>query len=375
MCVLRAERRSGGDCFSAERTGAWVWQEADIHGKSGGAGGEESRSEAGWRRLAAASAWDPATWETAAKAATDRGDGDRPGSIRVISYNVWFERHRQEERHSALFELMAGAGPDLICIQEATRIFVEQLLAQPFARGYVASGGPDGRSVYPYGVFILARPYLQPRFWKHTLPTGMDRSLLVCDISIAGETASIGTVHLESLSHRQLREDQMDIIFPALAKSPHSMLVGDFNFSGELPLCRALAADTSRWNHALQMAGQRTHASTATTWMVGLNAIQGSQVTPCQQTCGSQRGGQITCSAAARQACCALLPSPSLETPRFLARPVGSVQASGGCVRRRTTSACAPTSPLHLPSPRWPLQGQQQPSRWDRERPPRVRVV
>eukprot|EP01008_Symbiontida_sp_HLA12_P000369 NODE_1368_length_611_cov_224.366803_g1356_i0.p1 GENE.NODE_1368_length_611_cov_224.366803_g1356_i0~~NODE_1368_length_611_cov_224.366803_g1356_i0.p1 ORF type:complete len:176 (-),score=40.81 NODE_1368_length_611_cov_224.366803_g1356_i0:82-552(-) len=58
----------------------------------------------------------------------------------------------------------------------------------------------------------------------------MGRHLLTCDLLINGVPAMISTVHLESLHEEELRQRQLQYIFPVLKKRPVALLCGDFNF-------------------------------------------------------------------------------------------------------------------------------------------------
>jgi len=58
----------------------------------------------------------------------------------------------------------------------------------------------------------------------------MDRRALIAEFQINNEKVFIATVHLESLANARYRKVQLDLISMVLRLSPHSFLMGDFNF-------------------------------------------------------------------------------------------------------------------------------------------------
>ena len=83
--------------------------------------------------------------------------------LRVLSYNVLFDRFRAEglrtaERRPAQLALLAASGADLIALQEVTPEFLEALLAEGWVqRDYWASAGPGSGAVVPNGQVLLSR--------------------------------------------------------------------------------------------------------------------------------------------------------------------------------------------------------------------------
>lgn len=62
--------------------------------------------------------------------------------------------------------------------------------------------------------------------------TGMGRYFLYAENIINGRTTAVGTVHLESSSHFEIREKQILRVFEILNKYDQSYLMGDFNLDG-----------------------------------------------------------------------------------------------------------------------------------------------
>ena len=65
----------------------------------------------------------------------------------------------------------------------------------------------------------------------------MGRRFLMCEVELpikgVQTKIKIGTVHLESLANAEMRQAQLNLIYPLLAQyCDHSFLMGDFNFCG-----------------------------------------------------------------------------------------------------------------------------------------------
>lgn len=166
-------------------------------------------------------------------------------SFTILTYNVWFVQFKFEERARAIFDIVDANEPDAVCLQEVTPPFVdlvkqwlEETKGSRRKYKYVLSGGPE--SVVPYGVLMLIRTELRPKFQFHELPTTMARRLLTAQLQIpvleSDHSVSthmpfmLGTVHLESLDTHPVREQQMQIAAGVLEACTDSALVGDFNF-------------------------------------------------------------------------------------------------------------------------------------------------
>ena len=69
-----------------------------------------------------------------------------------------------------------------------------------------------------------------------SLPSFMDRHLLLMEICINGSPLQVGTVHLESMkSSAAMRSRQLSTIFSTLKESPNVVIMGDFNFCASWP--------------------------------------------------------------------------------------------------------------------------------------------
>ena len=173
------------------------------------------------------------------------------GTLKLVTYNVWFAREDQLARAAGLLGLIETEDPDVVCLQEVTAPFLEILLALPWVRrNFVASDGPVGATVAPYGVVLLVRrataatPWLRdPAFTIHSLPSNMGRRALF--VTLADGGLIVGTAHLESLANTSLRVAQLGVIGALfrgasptdqggfgcqLSQQPAALFAGDTNF-------------------------------------------------------------------------------------------------------------------------------------------------
>ena len=48
-------------------------------------------------------------------------------SLKILTYNIWFDNFNMENRLQALFKIIAEADADIICLQEVTQTFSQAL--------------------------------------------------------------------------------------------------------------------------------------------------------------------------------------------------------------------------------------------------------
>ena len=150
----------------------------------------------------------------------------RPEStLRVCTWNIWFDRQDMSERLILLVRQMLREAPDYVGLQEVTS-HVENALRGSAALLELYDISP--LPVERYGCLILARRSLGATFDEVELPTMMGRSLLIA--RSAGFT--FATVHLESLNNAPTRRAQLEVAAQALAShgDANQVLCGDFNF-------------------------------------------------------------------------------------------------------------------------------------------------
>ena len=182
-------------------------------------------------------------------------EGSQAGDeLTLLSMNVWFEFVYRTTRNAELLRLLQETAPTVACFQEAVSDFVHVLHSDPWVRAhYFSTGQPHSR----YGCLILLRidRCLRPSLARTELPSSMGRDLLVARFELRASDGrvvpiSLATVHLESLSFRDLRARQLRWYAHAHAHtngaaehpSRLSILCGDFNFCSQ----RNWSADDTR---------------------------------------------------------------------------------------------------------------------------------
>jgi tyrosyl-DNA phosphodiesterase 2 len=146
-------------------------------------------------------------------------------TLKVLTYNVWFEDHEFSCRTTALLDIIASSDADFVCLQEVTDRFADALSRDERLRAKYYF--PD-KPVRSYIVFILAK--YPVAFRELGLRSGMGRSLVAAHFKLNGQDAVVSTVHLESLDNARLRAEQLATIFPYISCSLFAILCGDFNF-------------------------------------------------------------------------------------------------------------------------------------------------
>ena len=97
-------------------------------------------------------------------------------------------------RCKALIEILQRSNADVICLQEVTPGFLDRLLHQNWVqRFYACSDIPSGESLKfgsgeQYGVVILAKLHLRPKFCMWGLPTHFGRRLVTAQLAVASSS-------------------------------------------------------------------------------------------------------------------------------------------------------------------------------------------
>eukprot|EP01095_Lingulamoeba_sp_RSL-Kostka_P016523 TRINITY_DN8118_c0_g1_i1.p1 TRINITY_DN8118_c0_g1~~TRINITY_DN8118_c0_g1_i1.p1 ORF type:complete len:346 (-),score=70.82 TRINITY_DN8118_c0_g1_i1:57-1094(-) len=152
--------------------------------------------------------------------------------IKCLTLNVWFAMKMIGDRTFKQIEEIQNLDPDFVLLQEMTWSSLKIYLKNPYIRNtfYIsdinASTFDSG-----YGVVILSKHYIKFRMLR--LMSYMGRNLIRGDLVINDEPFAISSIHLESLSYRDIRKTQLDAIYDILDKYPHSCLTGDFNFDSK----------------------------------------------------------------------------------------------------------------------------------------------
>jgi len=162
------------------------------------------------------------------------------GDIRLVTYNVWFDRYELNSRTREQISIFQKEKPHVICLQEVTQECAKIFGADSFMReNYIFSDNPEGVKTFRnYGVMLLVHRSLEHSFsgFKQLrLPSTMYRDAIVTDLRLqhGGKSFKMNfvTVHLESLNNAVFRRVQLLLISEHLQKSYENALVcGDFNF-------------------------------------------------------------------------------------------------------------------------------------------------
>lgn len=155
--------------------------------------------------------------------------------LTCATFNIWFGDHFAAQRYAAIARLLELHQPDFIALQEVTPGALDIFLEQPWIRQAYYASDIDGSTLGAYGVLLLSR--LPPNTIKlMSLPSLMNRHLLVMETRVNDALLRVGTVHLESLkSSANVRGHQLKAIFNSLSGASDAVLMGDFNFCASWP--------------------------------------------------------------------------------------------------------------------------------------------
>lgn len=148
----------------------------------------------------------------------------------VFSWNVWFDDDSgQQGRYQHILTFIQQQHPQVVCLQEVTPLFYQQL-KQHFLGQYTLAN--DGLQRKSYGTVIMT-PYGSPST-AEVLPleSSLGRTLLV----VASADYTIINTHLESGLwpwDRQLRQRQLQQLMSYAQKHAKPIVCGDFNFGDQ----------------------------------------------------------------------------------------------------------------------------------------------
>lgn len=170
----------------------------------------------------------------------DSNPSDKPlrntlASLSFITYNVWFAEQDQIQRAKALVELMIQYSPDVICLQEVTKPFLNVLLESSFFQeNYCCSDSSGYKSITPYGVVIFTKLDLNIlNFYVYPMASNMGRNAVAMELSVNNSKLILVSSHLESLDNPEFRKIQLvDTIYPILSNEEfkYAVFMGDTNF-------------------------------------------------------------------------------------------------------------------------------------------------
>jgi endonuclease/exonuclease/phosphatase family metal-dependent hydrolase len=168
-------------------------------------------------------------------------------NLKVLTYNIWFDRRTLDDRLPTLISEMRRASADVICLQEVIDPSFEAIRTA-FDSEYDISPKPDPKMlgyISSYYTIMLVKKGLSATFKFHPLPSSMERYLLWADFAVATPTqprlnVRVCNVHLESMNSASNRAEQLATasLFLQPGQSLHAdtspihvaVLCGDFNF-------------------------------------------------------------------------------------------------------------------------------------------------
>ena len=134
-----------------------------------------------WSTSLFSSKWQPASLKP--NTPTSTPSASRPSSLKVLTYNIWFNNLSLPHRWLAILSLFTEHSPDIICIQEATDSFINFLCNDPSARQrYIIVNGFVEGSWYGCLILVDKTKLDLVRATNVTFPTGMGRALTVVEV-------------------------------------------------------------------------------------------------------------------------------------------------------------------------------------------------
>lgn len=150
-------------------------------------------------------------------------------TLRVATFNVWFDAFERELRHGAVLTILEQEDPDVIALEEVTQPFLDSLLASAWVRANYALSRVALDATHRYDVVMLSR-LKGGRFTAHALTSAMGRKLHTVYLETTSGLVAIGGVHLESMKQMTpTRLTQIDECVPLLCAAPTAIWLGDFN--------------------------------------------------------------------------------------------------------------------------------------------------
>ncbi|KAK9695066.1 hypothetical protein K7432_013162 [Basidiobolus ranarum] len=159
---------------------------------------------------------------------------------KLCCYNIaGTDKPHSEHRVDALLHLLLQEDADVICLQEVTPEFVDQMKKELWVQQSYILSDIESQSLHPQGVLMLSRLPLHP-FFATYLPSKQQKKMLYADIYINEQSVvRIATSHLESSNHNiNFRQQQLEsiktVLLPESEKDKFmtSVICGDFNFTG-----------------------------------------------------------------------------------------------------------------------------------------------
>lgn len=162
--------------------------------------------------------------------------------LQILTYNVWFEPHFFEERCTEIAKIIETTSADIVNLQEVTPRFLQILEEHTYIRNNyffstILQDISSKQIIIPYGIVTLIKRSccVCPRIYLLSLPSAMNRKILLSLFEINGKKICNINVHLESMASTSRRIEQLAIIFRILDGLNERdfgirIFCGDFNF-------------------------------------------------------------------------------------------------------------------------------------------------
>ncbi|KAB1219700.1 Tyrosyl-DNA phosphodiesterase 2 [Morella rubra] len=181
--------------------------------------------------------------------AGDTGLGRVLSTLKILSYNVWFQDVEIDERMGAFGDLIQFYSPDVICFQEVTPYIYETFRQSSWWKAYNCSVSEEMAVMRPYFCMQLSKLPVKSFNRKPFSKSKMLRELCMAEIEVGGKPLVVATSHLESpcpappkwdQMHSEERVAQAKEALNLLKKFPNVIFGGDMNWDddldGQLPL-------------------------------------------------------------------------------------------------------------------------------------------
>lgn len=188
-----------------------------------------------------------ASWKRVCRSQTSAiEDLKTPSQMKVMTYNVWFDKSHKAERFSACVDIIKHEYPDVVALQEMTPEAANWLMTDPTIRDRYWMTSPRVITLNnSYGLLTLVSRTLSPTASNLSatyhdfgdLSPLCGRGVQVIVLQLAqGATVALGNTHLESPIKGVLpehREAQLQCSARILSETSRFLCMGDFNFCSE----------------------------------------------------------------------------------------------------------------------------------------------
>jgi endonuclease/exonuclease/phosphatase family metal-dependent hydrolase len=158
-------------------------------------------------------------------------------SISILSYNILMDKYDAERIHSKFrwegqMEEFSKMKPDIICLQEVRKNYLEILKSDSFIQHNYSLVSLDDQLYGDYTTMILVSKNISiEAAFSYRYIASSYSICIICDLLINNQPLRIYNVHLKPLQrHSEIRRMQLQEIYNLSCKLKHWMILGDFNF-------------------------------------------------------------------------------------------------------------------------------------------------